>query len=79
VILILFNNLIISNLLFYVYNIHLLDFNSILIQWDTAGQERFRTITTSYYKGAQAIIIVYDVTDRDSFDHIKNWMLDIDK
>lgn len=47
--------------------------------WDTAGQERFRTITTSYYKGAQAIIIVYDVTDKDSFDHLKNWMSDIDK
>jgi Ras-related protein Rab-1A len=47
--------------------------------WDTAGQERFRTITTSYYKGAQAIIIVYDVTDKDSFDHLKNWMNDIDK
>jgi len=47
--------------------------------WDTAGQERFRTITTSYYKGAQAIIIVYDVTDKDSFDHLKNWLADIDK
>ena len=47
--------------------------------WDTAGQERFRTITTSYYKGAQAIIIVYDVTERDSFEHVKNWMADIDK
>jgi len=47
--------------------------------WDTAGQERFRTITTSYYKGAQAIIIVYDITDKDSFDHLKNWMNDIDK
>ena len=35
--------------------------------WDTAGQERFRTITTSYYKGAQAIIVVFDITDRDSF------------
>jgi Ras-related protein Rab-1A len=47
--------------------------------WDTAGQERFRTITTSYYKGAQAIIVVYDITDRDSFDHVKNWMADCDK
>lgn len=47
--------------------------------WDTAGQERFRTITTSYYKGAQAILIVFDVTDRDTFDHLKNWMADIDK
>jgi len=47
--------------------------------WDTAGQERFKTITTSYYKGAQAIVIVFDVTDKDSFDHLKNWMSDIDK
>ena len=47
--------------------------------WDTAGQERFRTITTSYYKGAQAIIVVYDITDRDSFEHVKNWMADVDK
>ena len=47
--------------------------------WDTAGQERFRTITTSYYKGAHAIVIVFDITDRDSFDHVKIWMQDIDK
>jgi Ras-related protein Rab-1A len=47
--------------------------------WDTAGQERFRTITTSYYKGAQAIMIVFDLSDKDSFDHLKNWMSDIDK
>ena len=48
-------------------------------QWDTAGQERFRTITTSYYKGAQAIVIVYDITDMESLEHVKNWMMDIDK
>ena len=47
--------------------------------WDTAGQERFRTITTSYYKGAQAILIIFDLTDKDSFDHLKSWMSDIDK
>ena len=51
----------------------------IITQWDTAGQERFRTITTSYYRGAQAIFIVYDITDKESFHHIKNWILDIDK
>lgn len=35
--------------------------------WDTAGQERFKTITSSYYKGAHGIIVTYDITDRDSF------------
>ena len=47
--------------------------------WDTAGTERFRTITTSYYKGAHAILICFDITDRESFEHIRNWMADIDK
>ena len=47
--------------------------------WDTAGQERFRTITTSYYKGAQGIVIVYDISDLNSFEHVKSWMNDIDK
>ena len=47
--------------------------------WDTAGQERFRTITTSYYKGAQGIVIVYDISDITSFEHVKSWMNDIDK
>lgn len=42
--------------------------------WDTAGQERFRTITTSYFRGAQGILLVYDVTDRKSFDSISNWV-----
>jgi small GTP-binding protein len=46
--------------------------------WDTAGQERFRTITRSYYRNAQGILLVYDVTRRQSFINIRNWMKEID-
>jgi Ras-related protein Rab-8A len=45
--------------------------------WDTAGQERFRTITTSYFRGAQGILLVYDVTDRTTFLSIRNWVQQI--
>jgi len=47
--------------------------------WDTAGQERFRTITSSYYRGAHGIIVVYDTTDSESFEHVKTWMHEIDR
>lgn len=47
--------------------------------WDTAGQERFRTITTSYFKGAQGILLVYDVTDRKTFQAIGNWISQINQ
>lgn len=40
--------------------------------WDTAGQERFRTLTSSYYRGAQGIILVYDVTRRDTFTNLSD-------
>ncbi|CAK78052.1 unnamed protein product (macronuclear) [Paramecium tetraurelia] len=47
--------------------------------WDTAGQERFRTITNAYYKGADAIVIVYDTTCQQSFDDIeKFWLNEIE-
>ena len=45
--------------------------------WDTAGQERFRTITTSYFRGAQGILLVYEVTDLSSFNAIKQWVEEI--
>merc|ERR1711862_233277 len=45
--------------------------------WDTAGQERFRIITSSYYRGAQGIILVYDCTDPESFQNVKQWMGEI--
>jgi small GTP-binding protein len=41
--------------------------------WDTAGQERFRTITSSYYRGAQGIILVYDVSERATFNRLQTW------
>ncbi|XP_042455859.1 ras-related protein RIC1-like isoform X3 [Zingiber officinale] len=47
--------------------------------WDTAGQERFRTITSSYYRGAHGIIVVYDVTDEESFNNVKQWFSEIDR
>jgi len=47
--------------------------------WDTAGQERFRTITSSYYRGAHGIIVVYDVTDAESFQNVKTWLNEIDR
>ncbi|KAL5982882.1 Ras-related protein rabd1 [Asimina triloba] len=49
------------------------------VTWDTAGQERFRTITSSYYRGAHGIIIVYDVTERESFNNVKQWLSEIDR
>ena len=49
------------------------------MQWDTAGQDRFKTITSSYYRGADGIIVVYDITDRTSFDNVKTWLAEIEK
>ncbi|CAI5445666.1 unnamed protein product [Caenorhabditis angaria] len=46
--------------------------------WDTAGQERFRTLTPSYYRGAQGVICVYDVTNRSSFEKLAHWMTEVD-
>jgi Ras-related protein Rab-1A len=45
--------------------------------WDTAGQERFRTITTSYYRGSNAIMIVYDVTNMQSFINVNTWLNEV--
>jgi small GTP-binding protein len=45
--------------------------------WDTAGQERFRSIAKAYYRNAVGVIVVYDLTDRKSFDELNAWLTDI--
>uniref|UniRef100_H2ZGR3 Ras-related protein Rab-10 n=1 Tax=Ciona savignyi TaxID=51511 RepID=H2ZGR3_CIOSA len=47
--------------------------------WDTAGQERFHTITTSYYRGANGIMLVYDITNTKSFENISKWLRNIEE
>ena len=46
--------------------------------WDTAGQERFRTLTSSYYRGAQGIVLVYDVNRRDTFENLNHWLKEVE-
>jgi Ras-related protein Rab-2A len=45
--------------------------------WDTAGQENYKSITRSFYKRAHGIILMYDVTDKTSFDDLETWLKDI--
>ena len=61
-----------SSKTFVIGNKQLLDFEI----WDTAGQERYRSLTTMYYKDANAVILVYDITVQKSFDEIKSYWAD---
>jgi len=64
------------------FKIRTFDLNSKTVKlqiWDTAGQERFKTITSSYYKGAHGIIMTYDITDKQSFRDIDNWLAEVEK
>ena len=50
-----------------------------LTVWDTAGQERFRTLTSSYYRGAHGVVFVYDVTSRESFENAREtWRKEVE-
>lgn len=46
--------------------------------WDTAGQERFRSITQSYYRSANALILVYDISSQPTFDSLPHWLQEIE-
>jgi len=64
------------------FKVHLVDLeNQVKVNltiWDTAGQEKFSSMTSSYYRGAHGIFLVYDVTKRESFTHVAKWLAEID-
>ncbi|KDO24458.1 hypothetical protein SPRG_20863 [Saprolegnia parasitica CBS 223.65] len=63
---------------FKLRQLRLEDEHDVALQiWDTAGQERFHRITSTYYKGANGIILVYDVSDKRGFDNVGYWMKNI--
>ena len=47
--------------------------------WDTAGQERFKNITAAYYRGALGVMLVYDITDIETFKALNSWLIEIEK
>ena len=53
------------------------NYNIRLQIWDTAGQERFHSITKNIYRNAHGVLFVYDITNRESFNNIKNWIRDL--
>jgi Ras-related protein Rab-11A len=58
---------------FYKINSHVLNVSI----WDTAGQERFKSITNAYYRGANGVIVVFDLTRKESFENCKNWFSEV--
>jgi len=57
-----------------------IDGNQVKLQiWDTAGQEKFRSITRSYYRGTTGALLVYDITRRETFEHLTDWLEDCRK
>jgi len=47
--------------------------------WDTAGQERFKNISSSYYRGAQGVVLVYDITERRTFNNLARWLTELER
>ncbi|GAB5587032.1 Ras-related protein Rab-4B [Umbelopsis nana] len=57
--------------------VHIADKSIKLQIWDTAGQERFRSVTRSYYRGAAGALLVYDISNRDTFVGLSSWLTDV--
>jgi len=74
-----FNNTFISTIGidFNIKRIKVNNKNIKLQLWDTAGQERFKSITVGYFRGSQGALVVYDVSDRKSFENVVNWIKDL--
>ncbi|XP_069107965.1 uncharacterized protein [Argopecten irradians] len=64
---------------FKIRTVNIDDKTASLQIWDTAGKDRFKTMTSSFYRGAHGIMLVYDVTDMESFQHIETWIDEIKK
>ena len=47
--------------------------------WDTAGQERFRNVVATYFRGSNGILLIYDITTRESFKNLESWLIEIEK
>ena len=47
--------------------------------WDTAGQERFRNVVATYFRGSNGILLIYDITSRESFKNLESWLIEIEK
>ena len=62
---------------FKVKRINLLNKNVLVKIWDSAGQERFKTVTRQYYKNAEGVMLIYDVTSQKSFSMIEEWFKSI--
>lgn len=64
---------------FKIKTLHLPPHTLKLQIWDTAGQDRFRSITSSYYRGAHGVLVVFDVGDRGSFEDCKAWLMEVER
>lgn len=65
---------------FKLKSTHTQDAKTVKLQiWDTAGQERFRTITSSYYRGSHGVLVLFDITDEESFRNAREWLREVDR